>query len=74
MKETVEALSRSRAFVHIQTYESLMRPWHVARRSVRPELTMIGHTGFLTFAHRVRDLPDFHEPVPEAERGAAEES
>ncbi len=62
VKETVEALERSRAFVHVQTYETLMRPWHVTRRSVRPELQMIGHTGFLTFAHRVRDLPGFRGP------------
>ncbi len=58
MKEMVESLERSGAFVHVQSYESLMRPWHVERRSVRPELKMVGHTGFLTFAHRVRDLEE----------------
>ncbi len=54
VKETVDALHRSRAFMLIETSETMMRPWHVARNSVRPELRMIGHSGFLTFARKIR--------------------
>jgi tRNA (adenine57-N1/adenine58-N1)-methyltransferase catalytic subunit len=37
-------------FLHLETFEVLMRAWHVTRRSVRPEHRMVGHTGFLTLA------------------------
>ena len=39
-------------FQHLETFEVLRRPWHVAERSVRPDHRMIGHTGFLTIARR----------------------
>jgi len=35
--------------------ETLLRPWHVTERSVRPEHRMVAHSGFLTTA--VRCLP-----------------
>ncbi len=66
VKETVDALHRSRAFGVIETSETMMRPWHVTRNSIRPELRMVGHTGFLTFARRVLgELP----PQTEGEQG-----
>ncbi len=40
-------------FLHIQTFETLRRGWHVTERSVRPDHRMIGHTGFLTVARRL---------------------
>jgi tRNA (adenine57-N1/adenine58-N1)-methyltransferase catalytic subunit len=39
-------------FLHIETFETLRRGWHVTERSVRPDHRMIGHTGFLTVARR----------------------
>jgi tRNA (adenine57-N1/adenine58-N1)-methyltransferase len=37
-------------FLHIETFETMKRSWHVTERSVRPDHRMIGHTGFLTLA------------------------
>lgn len=42
-------------FVHVETFETLKRGWHVTERSVRPNHRMQGHTGFLTVARRVGD-------------------
>ncbi len=53
------ALDRSRAFAVVEALETILRPWHVTRRSVRPEQKIIGHTGFLMFARRTAG-----EPVP----------
>ena len=36
----------------IETVETLLRPWHVAERSVRPAHRMVAHSGFLTTAVR----------------------
>jgi len=49
----VEALRESGAFAEIGVSEFLFREWNVSGRSVRPEHSMVGHTGFLTFARRV---------------------
>jgi tRNA (adenine57-N1/adenine58-N1)-methyltransferase len=40
-------------FAHLESFETMMRGWHVTARSVRPDHRMQGHTGFLTFARRV---------------------
>lgn len=45
------ALERS-GYAEVETFEVLLRPWHVAPRSVRPEHRMVGHTGFVTVARR----------------------
>jgi tRNA (adenine57-N1/adenine58-N1)-methyltransferase catalytic subunit len=39
-------------YVELQTLEVLVRTWHVAARSVRPDHRMVAHTGFLTVARR----------------------
>jgi len=46
------ALEGSRAFITVESLETLLRHWHASRRSVRPKSSMIGHTGFLVFARR----------------------
>ena len=33
-----------------QTFEVLVRTWHVTERSVRPDHRMVAHTGFITTA------------------------
>jgi len=48
-----ETLRRARCFVDVLTLETLLRRWNIDGMSVRPELRMIGHTGFLTFARKV---------------------
>jgi tRNA (adenine57-N1/adenine58-N1)-methyltransferase catalytic subunit len=41
-------------FVHLKTAELIERDWDVAERKVRPRSMTIGHSGFLTFARRLR--------------------
>ncbi len=47
--ELRDALARS-AFGLAETFETLRRTWHIEGRSVRPDLRMVGHTGFITTA------------------------
>lgn len=42
-------LARS-SFGLAETFETLRRTWHIEGRSVRPDLRMVAHTGFLTTA------------------------
>lgn len=46
-----------RGYEHLETFEILHRSWHVTARSVRPDHRMVAHTGFVTIARRMRDLP-----------------
>ncbi len=46
-------LASSDRFVDVETFEILLRTWHVAGRSVRPDHGMVGHTGFVTTARCV---------------------
>lgn len=43
---------REAGFVEVQTFELLLRTWHVEARSVRPDHRMVAHTGFITVARR----------------------
>jgi tRNA (adenine57-N1/adenine58-N1)-methyltransferase len=47
-----DALARG-GFDLAETLEVLQRSWHVAGQSVRPDLRMVAHTGFLTAARLV---------------------
>lgn len=58
VQTTVDALRESRAFAEIEVREFLFRDWNVSGRSVRPEHTMVGHTGFLIFARRIHRRPE----------------
>jgi tRNA (adenine57-N1/adenine58-N1)-methyltransferase len=40
-------------FLHIESFETLRRTWHVGDRSVRPDHRMVGHTGFVSIARRL---------------------
>lgn len=51
--QTVEALERATVFVMVQTFETLLRPWSVQGRSVRPDHRMVAHSGFITVARKV---------------------
>ncbi len=46
------ALEEDARFQMIETVETLLRPWHVTDRSVRPAHRMVAHSGFLTTAVR----------------------
>ena len=51
--QTVDALRQTRAFGLLETFETLVRTWNIAGRSVRPDLRMIAHSGFITVARRM---------------------
>ncbi len=74
--QTVDALKQSRAFSLIETFETFSRNWNIQGRSVRPDLRMIAHSGFITVARRVEQVMDAlsvpsekHVPVSEEEDG-----
>jgi len=49
------ALTYSKWFATVDSYEAIVRPWHVTARSVRPEQRMIGHTGFVVVGRRAAE-------------------
>jgi tRNA (adenine57-N1/adenine58-N1)-methyltransferase len=51
--QTTDALHRAAVFSMIQTFETLLRTWNIAGRSVRPDHRMVAHSGFLTVARKV---------------------
>ncbi|MFY9269999.1 MAG: tRNA (adenine-N1)-methyltransferase [Candidatus Manganitrophaceae bacterium] len=53
----VAALQREPGFIEIETFETLLRTWNIDGRSVRPDLRMIAHSGFITTARRVKRFP-----------------
>jgi len=56
--EKLVAMLRSEPdFEWIYTFEAFLRPWNIDGRSVRPELRMVAHSGFITTARRVRRAP-----------------
>jgi tRNA (adenine57-N1/adenine58-N1)-methyltransferase len=50
-REVVLAMERA-GYARIETFEVLVRHWHVTVRSVRPDHRMVAHTGFITTARR----------------------
>lgn len=50
--QLVGRLQEDGRFQMVETVETLLRPWHVTERSVRPAHRMIAHSGFLTTAVR----------------------
>jgi tRNA (adenine57-N1/adenine58-N1)-methyltransferase catalytic subunit len=55
LKDTVETLQRRRDFAEIESFETLMRNWHVKGMSVRPVHRMIAHSAFIIVARRLAD-------------------
>lgn len=64
--ELVMALQEDTRFQRLDTTETLLRPWHVAERSVRPAHRMVAHSGFLTTAVRCqpRVIGTVDNPAP----------
>ena len=46
------ALQQHPSFDLVESREVIVRPWHVAYRSVRPVHRMVAHTGFIVTARR----------------------
>jgi tRNA (adenine57-N1/adenine58-N1)-methyltransferase len=59
----VMALERG-GFAEIQTFEVLVRSWHVTAQSVRPDHRMVAHTGFLTLGRKSPDPDVLGERAP----------
>jgi tRNA (adenine57-N1/adenine58-N1)-methyltransferase len=53
LSRTVEGLREHGGFTEPQSWETLIRGWHVDGLAVRPEHRMIGHTGFLVTSRRL---------------------
>jgi tRNA (adenine57-N1/adenine58-N1)-methyltransferase len=51
VQEAVLAI-QSGGFSQVETFEVLVRTWHVTARSVRPDHRMVAHTGFLTIGRK----------------------
>lgn len=70
LSRVVEAVRSSRKFSAPQSWETLMRSWHVEGLSVRPDHRMVAHTGFLMVTRRLAPGVDPHEvgsrPAPAA--------
>ncbi len=65
VKKTTFAL-RERNFIEINTYELIKRNIQVKKNATRPEVRMIGHTGYLTFGRKIQDLKNpYRERKPE---------
>ena len=50
----VNHLRENKKFIHIKTIETLEREWEIEDRRVRPKTAGVLHTGFLSFARRIR--------------------
>ncbi len=72
----VGALEEDGRFQMVETVETLLRPWHVTERSVRPAHRMIAHSGFLTTAVRCmpRIIGTVGNPAPPLNAGMDGES
>lgn len=53
VKQFVDGLREHGGFAAIQSFETLLRFWHVKNLSVRPEHRMVAHTGFIVVARRL---------------------
>ena len=56
-----ETLRRHPRFDLIETIEVIVRPWHVAPRSIRPVHRMVAHTGFIVTGR----ICGYKEPLPQ---------
>lgn len=50
----VNAVRKNESFVYLKTSEIVEREWEVEERRVRPKSKGIGHSGFLSFARKVK--------------------
>ena len=64
VKKTTFAL-KDKNFVDVNTYELIKRKLQVKENATRPEVRMIGHTGYLTFGRKIIDIKNpYREQKP----------
>lgn len=56
LHDTVEALNSDGGFGEVESFETLLRNWHVKGMSVRPKHRMVAHSGFIIVARRLAAL------------------
>lgn len=60
IQQLYDAFDDTGAYFGAETFEVLHRTWNVKGRSVRPDHSMVGHTGFITVARRI--VPSLDQP------------
>ncbi|MCU1594062.1 MAG: tRNA (adenine-N1)-methyltransferase [Frankiales bacterium] len=65
LSRTVEGMREHGTFTEPESWETMLRGWHVEGLAVRPQHRMVGHTGFLCTTRR---LADGVEPPPRRRR------
>jgi tRNA (adenine57-N1/adenine58-N1)-methyltransferase len=64
VKKTV-LIMRKNDFIEINTYELIKRKLQVKENATRPEVRMIGHTGYLTFGRKIKNIKNpYREKKP----------
>ncbi|MFX0002612.1 MAG: tRNA (adenine-N1)-methyltransferase [Candidatus Hodarchaeota archaeon] len=64
VKKTVLVM-RTKDFIEVNTYELIKRKIQVKENATRPEIRMIGHTGYLTFGRKIEDVENpYREQIP----------
>ncbi|MFW9881062.1 MAG: tRNA (adenine-N1)-methyltransferase, partial [Candidatus Thorarchaeota archaeon] len=67
VKKTVSAM-KTEEFIEINTYELIKRKIQVKENATRPEIRMIGHTGYLTFGRKIKDIKNpYREQKPKTQ-------
>ncbi|VEI12376.1 tRNA (adenine(58)-N(1))-methyltransferase TrmI [Trueperella bialowiezensis] len=80
----VELLRESECFSEPDAFETVMRTWHLDGLAVRPNHSMVGHTGFLVIARRIargstplerkkRPAPAAHSEAPDWDTWSGED-
>ena len=65
--DTVAALERDGGFGEVESFETLLRNWHVKGMSVRPVHRMVAHSGFIIVSRRLASPSRAGaEPLPAA--------
>ena len=67
--QLIMELERDTRFQLVEMVETLLRPWHVTQRSVRPAHRMVAHSGFLTTAVRCQPRAGAVRPTPSSDEG-----
>lgn len=66
VKKTVSSM-KEQNFVEVNTYELIKRKIQVKENATRPEIRMIGHTGYLTFGRKIKDMKNpYREKKPKS--------
>ncbi len=54
IQDFVNELEKNEEFFYVKTVEIIERLWEIHGRKVRPKSTGIGHSGFITFARKIK--------------------